>query len=334
MSKRIGVFGWGVVAPKSPDIGAFERNLASATSWLEPFDGFGPSNFLVGRPEFDFEVYRPWIDERFEPRRFSQLKAKMGNTVKYAIGAFIQALGQNPGLEPLFKELGHQAHIYVGTGLGDFPLHYEHVIRYHRAQRRWNRFWCRDEHHRELRAYRLANDQMRNVESGSRRAHLRTHHWSILRVMTMTRSARVGRRSGLPVPTDSAGISTNRSRSRREGITGDIDSGKKNVIRHKVTTRRKLNSEYGCPTEPWNAVDPNLLWNIPNIPAAQISMLAHITGPTIAPIAACSGFSVSLKMAIDAIRSGPGQGRRHRHDRSRAARHVGRHLFRRQGPVP
>ena len=89
-----------------------------------------------------------------------------------------------------------------------------------------------------------------------------------------------------------------------EGITGDIENGKKHVIRRKMAARRKLNDEYGCPTEPWNAVDPNLLWNIPNVPAAQISMLAHITGPAIAPLAACSGFSVSLKMAVDAIRSG------------------------------
>ncbi len=71
-----------------------------------------------------------------------------------------------------------------------------------------------------------------------------------------------------------------------------------------MAARRDLNEEYGCPTEPWNSVDPNLLWNIPNIPAAQISMLARVTGPAIAPLAACSGFSVSLKMAVDAIRSG------------------------------
>jgi len=64
-----------------------------------------------------------------------------------------------------------------------------------------------------------------------------------------------------------------------------------------------LNQEYGCPTEPWNAVDPKLLWNIPNIAAAQISMLGRITGPAIAPVAACSGFGVALKLAIDAIRS-------------------------------
>ena len=51
-------------------------------------------------------------------------------------------------------------------------------------------------------------------------------------------------------------------------------------------------------------MDANLLWNIPNMPAAQISMLGQITGPTVAPIAACSGFGTTLKMAIDAIQYG------------------------------
>jgi 3-oxoacyl-(acyl-carrier-protein) synthase len=51
-------------------------------------------------------------------------------------------------------------------------------------------------------------------------------------------------------------------------------------------------------------VDPSLLWNIPNIPAAQISMLGHITGPAMAPVAACSGFGTALKLAVDAIRAG------------------------------
>jgi len=302
MSKRIGVFGWGVVAPKSPDIASFERNLSSAKSWLEPFDGFGPSNFLVGKPEFDFEACRAWIDERFEPRRFSQLKAKMGNTVKYAIGAFIQALGQNPGLEPLLKDLGSQAHIYVGTALGDFPLHFEHAIRYHRAQRRWNRFWCQDEHHSELRDYRLADNEEKlriRERSGAPLDPSGVDPWSddYDEISEGWETFWVARSNGL------RGYLEKQIEIEGEGITGDIENGKKNLIRRKVTTRRKLNSEYGCPTEPWNAVDPNLLWNIPNIPAAQISMLGHITGPVIAPIAACSGFSVSLKMAIDAIQS-------------------------------
>ena len=302
MKKRVGVFGWGVVAPKSPDIKTFESNLSKATSWLEPFDGFGPSNFLVGRPEFDFAAYRSWIDERFEPRRFSQLQSKMGNTVKFAIGAFIQALGQNPGLEPLLSDLGRQTHIYVGTGLGDFPLHHELALRYHRAQRRWNRFWCQDEHHNELREYRLAGDDRKEQlreQLGAPQDPAGVDPWS-------ESYDEIGERWDAFWIARSDGLRRyleRHSEIESEGITGDIENGKKHLIRRKVTTRRKLNEEYGCPTEPWNAVDPNLLWNIPNVPAAQISMLAHITGPAIAPLAACSGFSVALKMAIDAIRS-------------------------------
>lgn len=283
MSKRIGIFGWGVVAPKSPDIKTFESNLGSATSWLEPFDGFGPSNFLVGRPEFDFEAYRSWIDERFEPRRFSQLKNKTGNIVKYAIGAFIQALGQNPGLEPLLRELGRDVHVYVGTALGDFPLHYELALRYHHAQRRWNRFWCQDEHNSELREYRHAKDDQKDqireqLGAPQDPAGVDASSESYDEIRERWDEFWVARSDNLRRYLDK------HSEIEGEGITGDIENGKSNLIRRKMTTRRKLNAEYGCPTEPWNAVDPTLLWNIPNIPAAQISMLAHITGPAIAPV--------------------------------------------------
>src|SRR5688572_6730823 len=90
--KRIGIFGWGLVAPKSPNIDRFEENLEHAETWLSPFTGYGQSNFLVGYPDFDFESYHPWFDERFPPAKFAQLKDKMGPVVQYAIGAFIQSL--------------------------------------------------------------------------------------------------------------------------------------------------------------------------------------------------------------------------------------------------
>jgi 3-oxoacyl-(acyl-carrier-protein) synthase len=303
MSTRIGIFGWGIVAPKSPDVEAFEENLGRATSWLQPFDGFGASNFLVGHPEFDFEIYKPWIDERFEPRRYSQLESKMGNTAKYAVGAFIQALEKNPGLEKLLQDLGSQAHVYVGTGIGDFPLQYELILEYHHAQKVWNRFWSHEERNAALRKYRSysaadqlefreregAPDDPAMVDPASDHFDLVEESWNSFWV-----SRSDGLREYLERLKDIEG----------ESISGDIENGKGPLIRRKMSARRKLNLEYGCPTEPWNAVDPNLLWNIPNIPAAQISMLGRITGPAIAPVAACAGFSVSLKMAIDAIRAG------------------------------
>ena len=301
--KRIGIFGWGIVAPKSPDIRTFEKNLERATSWLEPFNGFGPSNFLVGCPEFDFAACKPWIDARFGPRKFSQLNEKMGNNVKYAIGAFVQALDQNPGVEDLLKSLGTRAHVYVGTGLGDFPMHYEKVLQYYKAQKRWNRFWCRDAFHSELAAYRRA--------APGKKASIRAH-------------AGAPADPGETDPADdgcedvregwytfwidrSDGLKRYLAEYRdieKESVSGDIERGKVHLIRRKKTAIRRLNNRYGCPTEPWNAVDPNLLWNIPNIPAAQISMLGKITGAAFAPVAACSGFGTGLKLAINAIQLG------------------------------
>ncbi|HYX26181.1 MAG TPA: beta-ketoacyl synthase, partial [Thermoanaerobaculia bacterium] len=116
--RRVGIFGWGIVAPRSPHIAAFAENLASTESWLEPFNGFGPDNFLVGIPQFSFEEYRGWIAERFPPSRFHSLTEKMDLPVQYAVGSFIQALGQNPGLDQELRALGTAAHVYMGTGIG------------------------------------------------------------------------------------------------------------------------------------------------------------------------------------------------------------------------
>lgn len=142
MSKRIGVFGWGIVAPKSPNIETFRRNLASSDSWLSPFNGFGPDNFLVGTPDFDFSVYQGWVGERFAPRHFQRLVDKMDYPSLYAVGAFIQALEQNPGLERVLQELENHAHVYVGTGLGSLHTIYDASVTLHESQKRWDLFWA------------------------------------------------------------------------------------------------------------------------------------------------------------------------------------------------
>ena len=131
--KRVGIFGWGVVAPKSPNVEAFERNLEHADSWLTPFRGYGQSNFLVGEPEFDFETYHGWFAKRFPPAKFSQLNDKMGPMAKFAIGAFIQSLGQNPGIESYLQSLKTRAHVYVGTGLGDITVTEAEALHHERA---------------------------------------------------------------------------------------------------------------------------------------------------------------------------------------------------------
>lgn len=155
------MFGWGIVAPKSPDIAAFRKNLSSSESWLSAFEGFGPNNFLVGVPEFRFSDYQKWIEERFAPRHFQKLKEKMDWPAQYAIGSFIQALGQNPGMETELQKLAQQAHVYVGTGVGSLDTIYRASIRLHEAQQCWDAFWANRSF--ELKEYLAELAEIENV---------------------------------------------------------------------------------------------------------------------------------------------------------------------------
>ena len=293
--RRVGVFGWGVVAPKSPDIDSFERNLQTAGTWLSPYTGYGQSNFLVGVPEFDFDAYRSWFDERFPPAKFSQLKEKMGPMVQYAIGAFIQSLSQNRGIEEYLHSLGTRCHIYVGTGLGDITVTQKEALAYERALRRWNEFWAKPERcsalreHLEGRPDPAAPRHPSELEIGTEDWIELKYEWDAYwaaKSDTLTEYLAEARQiHSEPVPPSSG-------------------SAKLSIMRHKLNRIRALNRRWGCPEEPWASVSPNLLWNIANMPAAQISMIGQIVGTTFAPVGACASFGVAAKLAIDAIDRG------------------------------
>src|SRR5207248_4820919 len=89
-----------------------------------------------------------------------------------------------------------------------------------------------------------------------------------------------------------------------EAVPPSSTSAKLSSIRQKLNKIRSLNKKWGCPDEPWASVSPNMLWNISNIPASQISMIGKIVGPAFAPVAACASFGVAAKMAMDAIKLG------------------------------
>jgi 3-oxoacyl-(acyl-carrier-protein) synthase len=293
---RIGVFGWGIVAPRSRNIEEFERHLSSTESWLTPFAGFGPSNFLVGDPDFDFAEYKPWIDQRFPPSRFPQLAEKMDKPSQFAIGAFIQALGQNPGLERDLRELGTRAHVYIGSGLGALGTAGSVALHLHRAQRRWDRFWAAPERN-EARARFLAGERGHLAaapppdpagvgEDDRDEAEERWwHYW--------------------------AGLSSELARFLSElreieslTVQGAVETGKLGLIKEKQRRMGRLMKAWSCPPPPWREVSANLVWNIQNTPASQVSMLGRITGFSFAPVAACATFGVALKLAIDAVRRG------------------------------
>ncbi|HXJ37920.1 MAG TPA: beta-ketoacyl synthase N-terminal-like domain-containing protein, partial [Bryobacteraceae bacterium] len=288
---RTGVFGWGVVAPKSPNIETFEKNLESASSWLSPFNGFGPDNFLVGMPEFNFDDYAPWINQRCAPRHFHNLKEKMDLPALYAIGSFIQALGQNPGLESELRELGTKAHIYLGTGLGSIATIHDTAITLYEAQRKWDRFWAAPARNQARQRHEINPAPDAPVDpatlSGDEREtaeRVWNSHWA-------------GRSSGLgEYLSELAAIES-------LVIEGDVATGKLNAIREKEKQRMRLQERWRAPEVPWK-VSANLIWNINNAPAAQVSILAKIRGLAFAPVAACSTFGVALRLAMNAIQSG------------------------------
>ena len=293
--KRIGIFGWGIVAPKSPDIDAFERNLEHSDTWLTPFRGYGLSNFLVGEPEFDFETYHAWFDERFPPAKFSQLKDKMGPMVQMAVGAFIQSLGQNEGMEAYLRSLGTSCHIYVGTGVGDIGVTASLAGDYDKGLRRWNDFWAKPERCAPLRRHLdgetdpAAPRNPAELSLGSEEWIEAKHDWD----------------SFWAVKSDALADYLAQAREiHSEPVPPSSGSAKLSTIRQKRNRIRALNREWGCPEEPWASVSPNLLWNIANIPAAQISMIGRIVGPAFAPVAACASFGVATKLAVDAINRG------------------------------
>jgi 3-oxoacyl-[acyl-carrier-protein] synthase II len=295
--KRVGVFGWGIDAPKSRNVETFAENLANSESWLEPFNGFGPDCFLVGRPDFHFADYRAWIDARFPPGRYPQLVEKMDLPTKFAIGAFIQALGQNPGIEAELARLGSEAHVYVGTGLGALETVGSVSVHLYRAQRKWNRFWSQPERNSALADY-LAQpegfdptvevplppeetppDAVEEAEDrwwsfwAERSPELLSYLDELREIESLT-------------------------------VKGPVETGKIALIKEKQRRRQRLQRAWGAPNPPWHEVSANVLWNIHNTPAAQISMLGRITGFAFAPVAACSTFGVTLKLALDAIRRG------------------------------
>jgi 3-oxoacyl-(acyl-carrier-protein) synthase len=292
---RVGIFGWGVVAPQCADVDVFERRLAEGDSWLEPFDGFGPDNFLVGQPQFELADYRGWIEERFPPTRFGQIQSKFGEPTHYAMGAFVQALGQNPGIEAVLQELGPLAHVYVGTGLGDLPTIYETSVRLDRAQARWNRFWAKPSNNSALAA---GADAAGSDAVPADPAHC-NDEWE---------------REDLQRDWDAfwAARSPELARFLEElrqiegvDVEGDVEAGKKGVLRRKRTAIARLQEKWGAPTPPWDDKKlANVIWNLHNTPASNISIVGRITGLSFAPIGACATFGVTLRLAMTAIRSG------------------------------
>ena len=288
----------GRCCPEIPGCCDLSRESEVRRVVADPFGGFGPSNFLAGTPNFTFDAYRDWIKERFPPRKFTQLDDKMGEPVKYALGAFIQALSDRPPLERILQELGTSAHVYVGTGLGDLPTISDESLKNYHGQRDWNRFWSEPERNEALRAYRADPDAYRarhsdvpadpETLSASERTRAEDLWWGYWVKHSEVLARFLERLIDIE----------------QIDVEGPVEAGKGRAIKQKRAQLVALQKEFGAPAPPWTQISANLLWNIPNTSASQISMLGKITGMTFAPVAACSSFGYTLKLALNAIRMG------------------------------
>jgi 3-oxoacyl-(acyl-carrier-protein) synthase len=258
----------------------------------------GHGLFAVGDPDFAFDDYKPWIRAREGEARCAQLEAKMGDNALFAIGAAIQALESNPGLEAACRRTDDATHVYVGSGVGDLPESYRAHEAFTRAVRRWNAFWARPERCAALRRHREGSE----TADGARPPC----DPGALPVDSEERADALERWNAFWADRSEALAEFERLYREIEAtpVGDDVDTGPLHAIRHRQKAHRRLLEQHGCPAPPWAAVDPRLIWAIQNVPAAEISMLLGTHGAAWSPAGACSTFGVALKVGFDAIARG------------------------------
>lgn len=303
--RRVGVYGWGLVAPGAKNIGALESLLHSGKSALKTARSaeLGADLFAVGDPDFDIDDYVPWVAKRKGDAYASRLQRKMGDNVVFALGATIQALSCDDRLEKIAQELDEACHVYVGSGVGDLPQSYAAARALDRATRAWNQFWADPAHCPARRMFlesgvgpdgatpptdptTLPVDSEARLDARVAWEAFWAAHSSDLRQFLARFSA---------IEIGDAAPASQRSTSEKAHL---------DAIRRRVRAFRALLDETGCPPPPWSAVSADLIWNIQNAPAAQITMLLDVHGPAWAPVGACSTFGVALKCGRDAIERG------------------------------
>ncbi|MDP9001974.1 MAG: beta-ketoacyl synthase [Myxococcota bacterium] len=301
LARRIGVYGWGVVAPGASDVRALETLLSEGRTALGRHSGpaLGHGLFVVGEPDFSFDDYAGWIAERHGEAYVARMRSKMGDNVQFAVAATIQALECDPRLERIVRDLDEKCQVLIGSGVGDLPESYRAATSLARATRTWNRFWAQPARcaaRRRFECERMlppgeeppADPAPLPVDSDVRFDAVTSweaywaNHSDQLRAL-LERFAAIERMNADDEDDEKAAIS---------------------AIRKRVRAHRALLEEVGCPEPPWTAVNPNLMWNIQNAPAAQITMLCGVHGAAWAPVGACSTFGVALKCGRDAIQRG------------------------------
>jgi 3-oxoacyl-[acyl-carrier-protein] synthase II len=299
--RRIGVYGWGVVAPGARDVAALEALLRSGRTALTASGSaeLGAGLFATGDPDFTLADYDGWIAARHGDAYLARMRTKMGENVQFAVGATIQALQCDARLEPMLRELDDGCQVFIGSGVSDLPESYRAAASLARATRVWNHFWAQPGHCAARRRFESERAMPPGAAPPLDPASLPVDSEERAEALGAWDAYWAGRSDELRLFLDRFGA------IERMGAD-DVDHEKAhlNAIRKRVRAHRALVDEMGCPPPPWTAVSPNLIWNIQNAPAAQVTMLLDVHGAAWAPVGACSTFGVALKCGRDAILRG------------------------------
>ena len=293
--RAVSLYGVGITSPGAANLREFMSLIQEGKPALSPI-GELQGAFLVGNPKFDFNSYRNWISERHAPNKFSQLSDKGYSHVRMAVGTSIDALESNPGLEANLKKLDPRVFVCYGSGFGDLEAYFKGHDEYTAATRTWQKFWAHPERNSALADHIAGKTNDADVPQTP----------TTLEIDSPERAAAWERWNSYWCEKSDGLKEYLREFSEMESITigADVANYKLNVIRAKAKAKKTLSDKWKNPTPPWEAVNANLLWNLPNAPAAQVSMLHGIHGVSYASIGACATFGLILRQAIDGLRSG------------------------------
>ena len=294
--RRVFLYGVGIVSPGASNLNEFLSLVRQGKTALKMKENFFDT-FLAGTPQFDFSVYKPWLEERHGPKRFSLLNEKSGDLIKYGVGSLIQAVSSNSGLEKAISALDPKLNIQYSTGLGDWPIIQQSARELDKSLLKWNAFWAQPMRNKPLVDHLNGKiidpscppDPTAFPFDSQERHEAFTEwnaYWTQKSPLLHEYLQKLAQIEG-------------------EGIKElDIESAKLSLIRHKIKARKELSDFYGFPTPPWESVSPNLLWNIPNLPAAQASMLLNLHGEALGLLGACASFGTLVNSAFRDIKSG------------------------------
>ena len=287
---RIGVFGWGVVAPQDRRTSRrSSSNLESTESWLDAVQRLRPRQ-LPGRPARVRFRRLQALDRRALP---AQPLLAAGREDGHADPVRDRRLHPGAGAEP-----GHRGGAHAARHRRRTSTSAPASARSARSSRSRSSSTARSgagtasgpqpERNRALRRLPGAEpsgDPTAEVppppDDGAARRGARTprsawwHFWA----GRSPRARGVPRRAARDRGARRAGRRRDRQDARDQGEAAPRASG--------------CSASWGAPDPPWHEVSANLLWNIHNTPSAQISMLGKITGLAFAPVAACSTFGVT-----------------------------------------